>query len=130
MHKIINVILFAYCFCVTPAFSQGTNETSQVIAWGANADGQCSVPNGLTNVVAIAAGSQHSLAVNADGTVSVWGDIPAPPPGLSNVIAVSAGAHYSLALRTNGTVVGWGWNNEGQCNAPVDLTNAVSISAG
>ena len=40
-----------------------------VIAWGWNYFGQTTVPSGLTNVVAIAGGFSHSLALQADGAV-------------------------------------------------------------
>ena len=45
-----------------------------VIAWGDNSHGQTNLPAGLSNVVAIAAGYYHSLAVCSDGTVQAWGD--------------------------------------------------------
>lgn len=44
-----------------------------VVAWGDNIDGQTTVPSGLSNVVAIAAGGEHSLALTADGRVVAWG---------------------------------------------------------
>ena len=31
------------------------------------------VPSGLSKVVAVAAGSYHSLALRSDGTVAAWG---------------------------------------------------------
>ena len=48
--------------------SQGT-----VVAWGLDADGQRSVPAGLTGVTAITAGGCHSLALTSQGTVVAWG---------------------------------------------------------
>ncbi len=42
---------------------------SEVVAWGNNEHGQTDVPGGLSNVVAIAAGSTHSLALLAQPTV-------------------------------------------------------------
>jgi alpha-tubulin suppressor-like RCC1 family protein len=45
----------------------------EVVAWGDNDSGQTSVPSGLSNVVAIAAGSLHSLALTAKGRVVAWG---------------------------------------------------------
>jgi alpha-tubulin suppressor-like RCC1 family protein len=66
-----------------------------VVAWGNNDYGQTDVPVGLGNVVAIAAGDSHNLALKADGTVVAWGwngegetDVP---EGLSNVVAVAGG---------------------------------------
>jgi alpha-tubulin suppressor-like RCC1 family protein len=44
------------------------------VAWGDNSYGQRNVPPGLSNVVAVAAGAYHSLALKADGTVVAWGD--------------------------------------------------------
>ena len=39
---------------------------SLIIGWGFNFDGQTTPPGGLSNVVAVAAGTDHSLAVTAD----------------------------------------------------------------
>lgn len=41
--------------------------------WGHNPYGESSIPNGLSYVVAVAAGADHSLALKADGTVIAWG---------------------------------------------------------
>ncbi|MDB6171438.1 MAG: hypothetical protein JWL59_749, partial [Chthoniobacteraceae bacterium] len=61
------------------------------------------VPGGLSDVVAIAAGDSHSLALKSDGTVAAWGDnsqgATDVPAGLARVIAINAGNHASLALR-------------------------------
>ena len=46
---------------------------SEVTAWGWNDYGQTDVPSGLTNVVAIAGGAEHSLALTAEGRVVAWG---------------------------------------------------------
>ena len=62
------------------------------------------VPPGLDQVVAIAGGVDHCLALRSDGAVVAWGDswaAPAAtnvPSGLSNVIAIAAGGTHSLAL--------------------------------
>jgi alpha-tubulin suppressor-like RCC1 family protein len=120
-----------------------------VVAWGSNQDGQlgdgsstgpeecefrkpCSdipVPvSGLDGVTAIAAGSEHSLALLSNGTVMAWGnngsgelgspgedsDVPVPVSGLSGVTAIAAGDDFSLALLSNGTVMAWGSNYNGQ----------------
>jgi hypothetical protein len=122
--------------------------TGTVMAWGNNFNGQLgngdNSPNPnyvpapvieLSGVTAIAAGSDHSLALLSNGTVMAWGanqagelgngtnansDVPIPVcavgtegpcpsgPYLSEVTAVSAGQTHSLALLRNGTVVTWG----------------------
>ena len=88
----------------------------------------------LRIVIAIAAGTQHGLALRKDSTVAGWGfnfdNVTVSPPGLSNVVAISAGAEHSLALKSDGTVIAWGRNQWGQTNVPLGLTNVIAISAG
>ncbi len=103
-------------------------------AWGNNSFGATTIPAGLTNVVRIACGANHALALKNDGTVVAWGsntygqtNVPA---GLTNVIDVSAGIQHSVALMGNGTVVAWGGNGFGQTNVPAGLTNIMAIAAG
>ena len=92
-------------------------ESGVVVAWGNNSSGQCNIPAGLTNAIAIACGGNHSLAVNSNGTVVAWGDNSFGqtnvPTNLTNVIAVAAGYQHSLALKNNGMVVAWGDNLSG-----------------
>lgn len=105
-----------------------------LVAIGNNWFGQTTVPPGLTNVVAIAAGANHSLALMADGRVVAWGwnDYGQcnVPQGLTNVVAISAGELHSLALLSDGTVIGWGNNDMGQIEIPAGLSNVIAISAG
>ena len=108
---------------------------------------------GLSNVVAIAAGGQHALALSATGEVWSWGrnlygelgdgtttshDVPALVPGLSGVVGISAGAGFSLALKSDGTVWAWGENSwrqlgDGTAQAyrtsPAQVLNLPAISA-
>ena len=111
-------------------------ESGVVVAWGNNSSGQCNIPAGLTNAIAIACGGNHSLAVNSNGTVVAWGDNSFGqtnvPTNLTNVIAVAAGYQHSLALKNNGMVVAWGDNlsGPGQANVPAGLSNVVAIAAG
>ena len=85
----------------------------------------------MSNVVGLAAGQDHALALKADGTVIAWGDNNLGqtnvPPGLSNVVAVAAGSSHSLALKADGTVVAWGG---GLTNVPAGLSNVMAIAAG
>ncbi len=91
----------------------------------------------LANVVAIAAGTVHSLALRSDGTVVAWGRdddgqlgngsassanqaTPVVVVGvggggaLTSVVALSAGGAHNLALKSDGTVAAWGFNTFGQ----------------
>jgi len=107
---------------------------SELVSWGANYFGQTNVPPDLTNLVAIAGGSAHSLALRAGGTVTAWGDNShgqrTVPTGLTNVMAIAGGEQHSLALQADGTAIAWGWNYKGQATVPRDLTNLVAIAAG
>ena len=142
-----------------------------VLAWGWNVSGQLGNLNlgfsetpilatNLTRVVAVSAGTFHSLALRQDGTVWSWGDnnvgqLGNGTPGASaeavqvakieGAIAIAAGGYHSLALAKDGTVWAWGLNDNGQLGdgsvqmrpAPRKvregtriLKNVVSIAAG
>ena len=60
----------------------------KVAAWGYNSSGQSQVPQDLTNVIEVAAGGYHSLALEADGTVRHWGQDPSIPSSATNVVAL------------------------------------------
>ena len=104
-----------------------------IVAWGANDFGQFNIPAGLDNVIAVAAGVYHNLALKADGAVVAWGgnqfgesDVPVE---LSSIVAIAAGWSTSLALKRDGTVLGWGWSGVEGCRPP-GLSNVVAIAAG
>jgi alpha-tubulin suppressor-like RCC1 family protein len=83
----------------------------------------------VSDVIRVAAGGEHSLAMSAQGnTVWAWGanrhgqlglgstassPVPAVVGGLSGVKAIAAGADHSLALKLDGTVWAWGRNAAG-----------------
>ncbi len=133
-----------------------------VMSWGSNIDGELGVGTDATNsdvpvpvctvaespcqpehylseVVAIAAGGWHSLALLKNGTVMAWGSnykgqlgdgafggpercddefiacsrVPIAIGTLKEVTAIAAGTEQSLALLKDGTVMAWGENGEG-----------------
>ena len=92
------------------------------------------IPANLTNAVAVAAGHDHDLALQGNGSVVAWGNNSygqcTVPPIATNIVAVAGGSGHSLALRDDGTVLAWGTNNYGQLDVPQDVTNAVAIAAG
>ena len=115
----------------------GLKSDGTVVGWGWNGSGQLNIPFGLSNVVAVSAGAYHSAALKADGTVTSWGSgqdgtMTDSPSGLSDVVSISYGpsASHILALKSDGKLVAWGWNDRGQCNIPLGLSNVVSVSAG
>jgi alpha-tubulin suppressor-like RCC1 family protein len=89
-------------------------------------------PLGLSNIMAVAAGAEHSLGLRQDGTVAAWGDNTYGqtdlPAGLSNVIAIAAGDYDSVALKSDGTVITWGDNTYGQQFVPAGLSNVTAIA--
>ena len=134
----------SFVFASTDALAGGgmTNAVNLLItlplgpvrACGDNSLGQLNVPFMMTNVIAIASGAWHSLALKADGTVLTWGndwqgqcDVPA---GLSGVLAIAAGGYHSLAIRTDGTAVSWGNDDYGQSQVPTGLGRVLAIGAG
>jgi alpha-tubulin suppressor-like RCC1 family protein len=125
----------------TQARAAGTPIQSHVVAsWGLNTYGE--LGDGTTtsrrqvgdvraghDVVQVAAGLVHALAVRSDGTVWAWGfnghgelgdgtttsrSTPVQVAGLAGVTQVAAGKFFSLALRSDGTVWAWGANQNGQ----------------
>jgi hypothetical protein len=126
--------MLSLLLAASPASSPTLLAATEVAAWGDSNFGATNVPAGLSNVVKVAGGGLHSLALKSDGTVAAWGygfyGQTAVPAGLSDVVAVAGGGFHSLALKSDGTVVTWGWNFNGQTNLPAGLSNVVSISGG
>ena len=85
-------------------------------------------------IIAVAAGTDHSLTLCSDGTLAAWGRNSLgqlgngstsnnSSPVLVNqsgvlagktIIAISAGAYHNLAMCSDGTVAVWGHNYDGQ----------------
>ena len=112
-------------------FSATSTIPGHVEATGNNDDGRATPPI-LEDVVAIAAGAEHSLALRANGTVVAWGSNTrgesTVPPGLANVVGIAAGLH-SVALKSDGTVVVWGDSRPEVLNPPAGLNDVIAIAA-
>lgn len=116
-----------------------------VFAWGEDASGQLGIgpASGSTNsttpvqsqipaqtaIVAIAAGANHSVALDRNGKVWTWGlgntgqlgyggtgntNLPIQVAGISNVVAIAAGFDHTMALTADKRVWTWGGNVSGQ----------------
>ncbi|RYG31543.1 hypothetical protein EON81_22655 [bacterium] len=116
------------------AFAPSFASAQQIAAWGSNDFGQSTVPSGMGVVTTMAAGTQHGLALKANGTVRAWGrnsegqcDVPA---GLIEVVRIAAGGYFSFALKSNNTAVGWGDNTYGQLDVPTGIGSISRIGAG
>ncbi len=113
----------------------GVRSLGQVLVWGDNSYGQINVPPGATNIIALAAGDAHCLALAGDGTVVSWGAYSAGqthgPVALTNAVAIAAGSSHSLALRADGTVTLWGsiWPS-GANLVPANATNIAGLALG
>ncbi|PYJ03506.1 MAG: hypothetical protein DME25_12050, partial [Verrucomicrobia bacterium] len=116
----------AYSVLVTNPFggilsANASLTLATVGAAGDNSAGQILVPPQAANLVALAAGAWHSLALKANGTVLAWGDDSLGQTDLPSgahisvvpVVAIAAGGYHTLAIRANGTVLAWGANDYG-----------------
>lgn len=105
-----------------------------LLAWGANDDGQTLLPPVVDELIDLAAGGSHNLALKRDGTVLAWGangdGQTTLPEGLQDGVAVAAGDLHSLVLKSDGTVVAWGNNDYGQISVPAGLIDVIAIAAG
>ena len=111
------LVLCLVCAIVSGALGvSGADAFPAASGWGSNTDGQLGdgttenslapIPvSDLGEVAAVASGSDHSLALLANGTVMAWGannvgqlgdgnntssDLPVPVSGLSNVTAIAS----------------------------------------
>ena len=102
-------------------------EAGTPVGWGWNNFGQSNPPSGLyMDVVDVAGGFSHSLALKSDGTVVAWGSQTNVPSNLTDVVDVEAGSSQNLALKSDDTVVGWGSHTTVHSN----LTAVVAVCAG
>ena len=116
------------------------NFSGLVFTWGINDRGQLGYgtttnnPNpgqvaGVSGIVSVACGYQHTVLAKTDGTVWAWGAnsngqlglgtttdsyIPAQTAGLVNVDSAAAGQSHTVAVKTDRSIWAWGGNSFGQ----------------
>ncbi|MFB9312307.1 RCC1 domain-containing protein [Nocardioides plantarum] len=147
------------------AFHRLAISGSRVYSWGYDANGELGndgtshpspVPVLTTNtpmdgkdIVAAAAGVEHSLAVDSDGAVYAWGrnnwgqlgnwDADGSTPfavdttsGSSlqgkQVTAIAGAYYHSAAVASDGTVHSWGYGGEGELGAAGSTYSGVPIA--
>lgn len=105
-----------------------------LLAVGDDSEAQVILPPSLANVIAVAAGDYHSVALQTNGVVLAWGDdsegqcdVPANP---NDALAIAAGGYHTLAIQADGSVMAWGNDDYGQTTLPAGLTNIIAIAAG
>jgi alpha-tubulin suppressor-like RCC1 family protein len=154
-------------------------EDGSVVAWGENDEGQLGngavgsnkplgmypkpsvTPvkvTGLKDIIAIAAGRKHAIALQKDGIVWAWGNrdegaigdgdakpggrvlsatAPIQVRGLTDITQIAAGPNYNLALTRDGKVMSWGSNGAGELGVgtratgwtPAEVTGLTNIVA-
>jgi alpha-tubulin suppressor-like RCC1 family protein len=104
---------------------------------------------GLTDVVAVATGGKHSVALKKDGTVWAWGlmrqltskdilaacdVVPTQVPGIQDAAAVAAGEEHTIVLKRDGSLWGWGKSaqhqlgNQAFTTVPVAIANIANVA--
>ncbi len=131
-----------------------------VSCWGSGREGQLGqgemfssylpvTVSGLSDAVALAAGSGHTCAVHAAGEISCWGtgllgqlghrnvtpvSSPQRVPGLVDVERIDAGPSSNCAIHADGALSCWGYGGgAGNAFTPTrveDLPPVVSVSTG
>ena len=106
---------------------------------------------GLPEIVKIAKGKHHVLALDVNGEVWGWGNnssgevhgaykgkvyVPSKISGLSNITDITAGTGFSAAIKSDGTLWTWGNNTDGKlgdrgtsaANVPAPVTGLSNVS--
>jgi len=96
----------------------------------------------ISDVVSVAAGNGHTVALKRDGTVWTWGRNLEGELGdgtttnrnspvqvsITNVVAVAAGLYHSVALKKDGTVWMWGADNTTSGTTPRQVSGLRGVS--
>jgi len=142
------VMLFAVSWKALVCYADA--DSVSAFGWGLNNYGETTVPASATNVLAVCAGANHSVALRADGRVVIWGDdsvgqvtgiayldnqhhfpFVGMPDNMTNIMKITAWGNITVALRSDGKVIMWGVNGQSlQTNAPSDLGFVADVAVG
>jgi hypothetical protein len=102
----------------------------------------------MGRAIAVAAGSDHALALHGDGMVWAWGanghgqlgdgtattrTTPVHVRGVNDIVAIAADGAHSMAIRADGTLWEWGSGPSIASTTPLQrtgLANVVDVSSG
>ena len=107
-------------------------------------DGYFSTVPGLRDIIQVAAGINHYMALGNDGRVYTWGQnyccqlglrsesemSPVQVPGVKNVVQIVAKHHSSFALLASGSVVAWGDNSFGKLGLQDEVIRVPTLVPG
>jgi alpha-tubulin suppressor-like RCC1 family protein len=124
--------------------------------WGRNSYGQLGINNltqqntpvttfvGGTNWRFVLAGTNHTAAIKADGSLWTWGRNGQGQLGINNTTnkstpvttfaggtnwkSVAGGWQHTVALKTDGTVWTWGWNDQGQLGINDNISRSTPVT--
>ena len=93
------------------------------MAVGTNSCGQCDV-SGWTDIVAVSAGTKHTVGLKFDGMVVAVGSNDCGQcnvGGWTDIVAVSAGFSHTVGLKSDGTMIATKYTGikdfyHGECN--------------
>ncbi|KAI8972647.1 regulator of chromosome condensation 1/beta-lactamase-inhibitor protein II [Pilobolus umbonatus] len=93
----------------------------RVSGMGSNKYNQLDCPDTLSTH--IDAGWHHSVSIDTEGTLRMWGrNDHGQLMQLPDIVQISCGSEHTLAVKKNKDVIGWGWNEHGNCTGTVPST--------
>ena len=85
------------------------------------------IPEGLTDIVDIAASGETCAAVDSTGKITFWGNTNhgenEVPDFESKPVELYGGRYHYTALMENGDVISWGDNDHGQASVPASVND-------
>ena len=123
-----------------PPISLGGTTPTPVTASGPTPIGTTDITTGLPHQTQapawaeLAAGGQHSCALDVQGAITCWGDDArdqvSDAPTTTGWTTLSAGSTYNCALDAQGAITCWGSNFNGEVSNTPTTTGWTDISAG